>query len=336
MCRATSADRHKGIFKSPGFILLSRLGFWGFQLIPFFLSFNRLIYLPTERPLSPKRSQAGRARIPSQRASPALPARPSGYPLAMPSTARGASPGRQPTTASSSSSSMPLPGPSGGGVGVASDGDDTAAGEVGGVGDEGVQSGSTTPSRRPPLRSAASSSLSSTQATLSEPSAPSPPPSSTPSPRPGFLSRFSLPLHLPLRNRNRHVADFHIRPDEPHRKYSAGGHVRGAVVLAVVKPLRITHLTVSLHGFVRVFREPTASAKRKAALSLPQGSSDRPQYHGHGLATLFQDEQVLSGEGRLDPGNYEFHFDLLFPETGLPSSIDVGAPCPHHSEFQHG
>ena len=255
----------------------------------------------------------------------------------MPSTARGASPGRQSTTAfSSSSSSMPLPGPSGGGGSVGGvdggDDDDTAASETGGVRHEGVQSGSTTPSRRPTLRSAASSSLSSTQATLSEPSAPSPPPSSTPSPRPRFLSRFSLPL----RNRNRHVADFHIRPDEPHRKYSAGGGVRGAVVLAVVKPLRITHLTVSLHGFVRVFRDPTASAKRKAAISLPQGSSDRPQYHGHGLATLFQDEQVLSGEGRLDPGNYEFHFDLLFPKTGLPSSIDVGIPCPHHGESHHG
>lgn len=46
-----------------------------------------------------------------------------------------------------------------------------------------------------------------------------------------------------------------------------------------------------------------------------------PQYHGNGLS-LFQDEQVLSGEGRLEPGKYEFGFDLVFPEAELPISID--------------
>lgn len=156
------------------------------------------------------------------------------------------------------------------------------------------------------------------------PRATSPTASTTSSTRPSFLSRLSLPLSL--RNRNRNVADFHIRAEEPHRRYGAGDHVRGAVVLVIVKPVRITHLTVSLHGYVRVLKDPAAVAKAQGSIVMPQnGDSARPRYHGNGLASLFQDEQVLSGEGRLEPGRYEFGFNLVFPEKGLPSSIDV---CP--------
>lgn len=98
----------------------------------------------------------------------------------------------------------------------------------------------------------------------------------------------------------------------------------------MVKPVRITHLVVSLHGYVRVLKDPTAVAKAQNTIMLPQGGgSTRARYHGHGLASLFQDEQVLSGEGRLEAGKYEFGFDLVFPEKGLPSSIDVG-PRAHH------
>ncbi|CEI64782.1 unnamed protein product [Fusarium venenatum] len=159
--------------------------------------------------------------------------------------------------------------------------------------------------------------------TSQPPTATSPTASATSSTRPGFLSRFSLPLSLPLRNRNRNVTDFHIRAEEPHRRYSAGDNVRGAVVIVIVKPVRITHLTVSLHGYVRVLKDPTSVAKAQGTVVLPQnGDAARPRYHGNGLASLFQDEQVLSGEGRLEPGRYEFGFDLLFPDKGLPSSID--------------
>jgi hypothetical protein len=141
-----------------------------------------------------------------------------------------------------------------------------------------------------------------------------PPEDSSPSSR-SFFSRFALPL----RSRTRNLADFHIRPDEPHRLYSAGDHVRGAVILTIVKPVRITHLTVALHGYVRVYKGPAVA---EPAVSPP--TSSRFQYHGNGHASLFQDEQVLSGEGRLEAGKYEFNFDLVFPEKGLPSSIDVG------------
>ncbi|RDA96010.1 hypothetical protein CP533_5882 [Ophiocordyceps camponoti-saundersi (nom. inval.)] len=162
--------------------------------------------------------------------------------------------------------------------------------------------------------------------------APDPPPlspalsssSRTPSTssRSSLLSRLSRPLALPLRSRNRNVVDFHVRCDEPYRKYAAGDPVRGSVVLVVVRPLRITHLVASLHGHVRVLKDPTSAAKAQHAALATTGSSVCPRYHGNGLASLFQDEQVLSGEGRLEPGKYEFGFDLVFPDAELPSSID--------------
>ncbi|KAH0491367.1 hypothetical protein TgHK011_002802 [Trichoderma gracile] len=188
----------------------------------------------------------------------------------------------------------------------------------------------------PRASTTASTSASPTSTSTSTPTSPLPPvlttaPASTSSsgtlPRPGLLARLgsslNLPLPLPLRNRNRSVTDFHVLCDEPHRKYSAGDHVHGTVILVVIKPVRITHLVVTLHGFVRVLRDPAGAAKVRNTVTLPQGgSSSRPQYHGNGFASLFQDEQVLSGEGRLDPGRYEFGFDLVFPDKGLPSSID--------------
>lgn len=137
-----------------------------------------------------------------------------------------------------------------------------------------------------------------------------------PSPARSFFSRFSLPG----RTRPRHIADFHISPSDPHRQYAAGDKVYGSVVVTVVKPIRITHLTVSLHGYVRAYRGP-AIADRETTNPVLTGVSSA-QYHGNGHASLFQDEQVLAGEGRLEVSKYEFRFELQFPEKGLPSSID--------------
>ncbi|KAL2023178.1 hypothetical protein VTK56DRAFT_3301 [Thermocarpiscus australiensis] len=137
-----------------------------------------------------------------------------------------------------------------------------------------------------------------------------------------FFSRFTLPL----RSRTRNIADFHIRPAEPHRKYGAGDHVQGAVILTVVKPVRITHLVVSLHGYVRVYKGPNAPANEPIVdpTEIPTTASRSARQKGHasGYVRLFQDEQTLSADGRLEPGRYEFNFDLLFPTDGLPSSID--------------
>ncbi|KAI0136339.1 arrestin [Xylariales sp. AK1849] len=135
-------------------------------------------------------------------------------------------------------------------------------------------------------------------------------------------SLFSL-LSLPLRSRtrNRNLAEFYVQLDEPHRQYSAGDNITGSVILSIIKPVRVTHLTVCLHGFVRVFKNAAQlSAVNPAVVSSDGSKSFR--YFGNGHAQLFQDEQVLCGEGRLGARRWEFKFDLIFPSKGLPSSID--------------
>lgn len=137
-----------------------------------------------------------------------------------------------------------------------------------------------------------------------------------------FFSRFSLPI----RSRStRNLVDFHIKPAEPHRKYSAGDSVRGAVHLAIVKPIKVTHLTVALRGFVRVYKNPNAANEPLSIDSASEGVSQF-RYIGNGVASLFRDEQVLCADGRLEAGKYQFNFELLFPDDGLPSSIEVGVP----------
>ncbi|KAI1171203.1 hypothetical protein F4777DRAFT_68163 [Nemania sp. FL0916] len=140
-----------------------------------------------------------------------------------------------------------------------------------------------------------------------------------PPPKSSFFSR----LAAPLRSRSRNLADFHVRLKEPHRQYSAGDHVQGFVILSVVKPIRVTHLTVALHGYVRAFKNASAAAQlatANPAIISHGGRSGR--YHGNGHASLFQDEIVLCGEGRLQASRWEFEFDLQFPDLELPSSID--------------
>ena len=44
---------------------------------------------------------------------------------------------------------------------------------------------------------------------------------------------------------------------------------------------------------------------------------------GNGFASLFDDEVVLCGDGKLTEGTFRFEFELEFPERDLPSSIDV-------------
>ncbi|KAI0146576.1 arrestin [Pestalotiopsis sp. NC0098] len=134
-----------------------------------------------------------------------------------------------------------------------------------------------------------------------------------------FFDILSLPLRSRARNRN--LAEFYVKPDDPHRQYSAGDHVTGSVFLTSTKPIRVTHLTVCLHGYVRVFKN-AAQVNASNAAVVPSGGSNSFRYFGNGHAQLFQDEQVLCGEGRLEAQRYQFKFDLLFPSEGLPSSID--------------
>ena len=136
-----------------------------------------------------------------------------------------------------------------------------------------------------------------------------------------LLSKFTAPFS----NRNRNISEFYVQPDDPWKTYFPGDVVRGSVVLTVVKPLRITHLVVCLHGYVKVFKNPVASGDAEEDSGfLGTGRGRRGgEYLGNGFASLFEDEVVLCGDGRLKEGVYRFNFELEFPQDNLPTSINV-------------
>ncbi|KAL1636146.1 ph-response sensor protein [Diplodia intermedia] len=151
----------------------------------------------------------------------------------------------------------------------------------------------------------------------------SPTTSLSPSPGPGrsLLSR----IKSPFGSKARYISEFYIKPDDPHRQYSPGDIITGAVILRVVKPIRVTHIVVSLHGYVQVYKNPNSPGDgyRSHYSAIATGKGSRiGGYFGNGFASLFEDEVVLCGEGRLGEGTYQFNFELEFPSKGLPSSID--------------
>jgi hypothetical protein len=97
------------------------------------------------------------------------------------------------------------------------------------------------------------------------------------------------------------------------------------VILTVVKPVRITHLVVCLHAYVKVFKNTVTPGEAGPEIGfLGPGRGRRGgEYLGNGFATLFEDELVLCGEGRLKEGIYKFQFELELPPYNLPSSINV-------------
>jgi hypothetical protein len=133
-------------------------------------------------------------------------------------------------------------------------------------------------------------------------------------------------LRSPLQSKTRNFTDFHIQPDDPHRQYAPGDVISGSVIVRVVKPLRITHLAVTLRGYAQVFKNPNSpgDAYKNYCATVSTGKSTKSGgYFGNGFVSLFEDEVVLCGEGRLGEGVYHFNFEMEFPDKGLPSSIDV-------------
>ncbi|EFR00053.1 pH-response regulator protein palF/RIM8 [Nannizzia gypsea CBS 118893] len=125
-------------------------------------------------------------------------------------------------------------------------------------------------------------------------------------------------------NRNRNISEFYVQPDDPWKSYHPGEIVKGAVVLTVVKPVRITHLVVCLHGYAKVFKNtvgPGEHSEESGYLGPGRGRRDG-EYLGNGFTSLFEDEVVLCGDGRLKEGIYKFRFELCFPPYSLPSSIN--------------
>ncbi|KAF2112418.1 hypothetical protein BDV96DRAFT_497882 [Lophiotrema nucula] len=132
-------------------------------------------------------------------------------------------------------------------------------------------------------------------------------------------------LKSPLQSKARNFTDYYIQPDDPHRQYAPGDIISGSVILKVIKPLRITHLVISLHGYAQVFKNPNSPGDAYKNYSTTVGSGKGKKsgsYFGNGFVSLFEDEVVLCGEGRLGEGVYHFNFELEFPSKGLPSSID--------------
>ncbi|KAF2842959.1 hypothetical protein M501DRAFT_1012341 [Patellaria atrata CBS 101060] len=136
-----------------------------------------------------------------------------------------------------------------------------------------------------------------------------------------LLSRIKSPFN----SKSRNATEFYVQPDDPHRQYSPGDIVSGSVILKLFRPVRVTHIVVCLHGYVQVYRNPNSPGDiiRKHGIGPAAGKGKRSGgYFGNGFATLFEDEVVLCGEGRLGEGMYQFNFELEFPSKGLPSSID--------------
>ncbi|KAL2818505.1 pH-response regulator protein palF/RIM8 [Aspergillus cavernicola] len=137
--------------------------------------------------------------------------------------------------------------------------------------------------------------------------------------RTSLLSKFRSQLG----QRNRGITDYYIEPDDPWRSYFPGDVIKGTVVLTVVRPVRITHLVISLQGVVKVFKNNVPAGENPPDVGfLGPGRGRRgAEYLGNGIATLFEDEVVLCGEGRLKEGIYKFRFEMSFPPYALPSSI---------------
>ncbi|KAK5129152.1 hypothetical protein LTR08_003793 [Meristemomyces frigidus] len=132
-------------------------------------------------------------------------------------------------------------------------------------------------------------------------------------------------LASPFASKSRNFADFCVDVDDPHRQYAPGDVVHGSVKLRVLKPIRVTHIVVCLHGFVQVYKSPGSPGDGYKATSGYMGAGrgkKSGEYFGNGFASLFEDEVVLCGDGRLGEGSYQFNFELEFPDRDLPSSIE--------------
>lgn len=97
-------------------------------------------------------------------------------------------------------------------------------------------------------------------------------------------------------------------------------------MLKVIKAISVTHITVCLHGHAQVYKTPNTAGEglKQYNTSLAAGKTKKSGgYYGNGFVSLFEDEIVLCGEGRLGEGTYQFNYELMFPKKSMPSSIEV-------------
>ncbi|KAL9102743.1 MAG: hypothetical protein Q9163_002140 [Psora crenata] len=131
-------------------------------------------------------------------------------------------------------------------------------------------------------------------------------------------------LTSPFASKQNTYITHEIQLDKPFRQFAPGDPVKGAIVLSVGRPVRVTHLVVRLHGFVKVVNHsklPGEPIHLDENLLRSAKGGRGGEYFGNGFARLFDDEVVLCGDGRL-LGQYVFRFELALPRKGVPSSID--------------
>jgi arrestin-related trafficking adapter 9 len=115
-----------------------------------------------------------------------------------------------------------------------------------------------------------------------------------------------------------------VEPEDAFKVYSPGETVRGHIILTVLKGFDITHLVVALQGYARVYKHQiTPGDGLPVADSIVNSKGSKGfEYHGNGVASLFQDEQILCGSGFLKKAVYKFAFDLQFPAKSMPSTVE--------------
>ena len=138
-----------------------------------------------------------------------------------------------------------------------------------------------------------------------------------------ILSRFATPLAK--RNKNIEIA---VELQDPWKSYCPGELVKGDVVVTVTKGFDVTHLVVCLRGYAKVYANQVTPGEGTRTTDLEESGrgSQGVEHHGNGFISLFQDEVPLCGSGFLKKQIYKFGFELVFPDEGLPSSIDVCFP----------
>ncbi|KAK6334204.1 ph-response sensor protein [Orbilia brochopaga] len=152
----------------------------------------------------------------------------------------------------------------------------------------------------------------------------------------------SMPLTSPaastlshLKPSRRAITDFYVKLDHPHRRYKPGEKIMGSIVLSTSRATRITHLTLTLTGAVVVYpherrghkwgedvvKDVTYRDSKSIRGCRSRGTTIEGKHSGRGVI-LFEDEQVIVGEGRLGAGGLEVGFVYDFPAKDGINSLD--------------